>query len=125
MSTSYDTDDELLAEKKRQIRLLNDALRTESLPAGLALGRIVITRGVADRGSQFVNRAVRAVREFSDFTENNDPYGEHDFGIFEIDGVSLNWKIDYYDLQLKWHSPDPADPTVTRRVLSILLAEEY
>jgi|ERR1700719_85789 uncharacterized protein DUF3768 len=124
MST-YDTGDELLAEKRRQIRALNDALRTGPLPASLTFGRIVVTRGVADRGSQFVNRAVRAVREFSEFTENNDPHGEHDFGIFELDGVTLYWKIDYYDEDLEFGSPDPADPAVTCRVLTILLREEY
>jgi hypothetical protein len=68
---------------------------------------------------------VTAVREFSDFTENNDPFGEHDFGIFELDGVTLFWKIDLYDRSLAWASPDPADPAVTRRVLTILLAKEY
>jgi Protein of unknown function (DUF3768) len=55
----------------------------------------------------------------------NDPHGEHDFGSFEYSGQTIFWKIDYYDMRLKWGSPDPADPAVTRRVLTILLAEEY
>jgi hypothetical protein len=77
------------------------------------------------RGNGFVDRAMIAVREFSDFTEDNDPHGEHDFGSFELDGETLFWKIDAYDTDYNFGSPNPADPAVTRRVLTILLAEEY
>jgi hypothetical protein len=129
MSTPYDTDDELLAGsgRTRKIRALNDAFRGDPSLFGPAIGqnKLVITAGVVDHGVDFIDRAVTAVRKFSNFTEANDPHGEHDFGSFEIDGIRLFWKIDYYDLQLTWGSPDPADPAVTRRVLTILLAEEY
>jgi hypothetical protein len=110
-----------------RIRDLNDALRTSPLLIGtrLATGELVITSGVAAKGNEFIDRAVKAVREFSDFNEDNDPYGEHDFGALTLDGVSLNWKIDCYDNALEYGSPDPADPSLTRRILTILLAEEY
>ena len=114
--------------KAARIRELNDAYRAATgLLNGPHLfnGQLVITRGVAAQGNEFIDRAVKAVREFSDFTEDNDPHGEHDFGIFELDGISLNWKIDYYDRDLKYGSADPSDPEETRRVLTILLAEEY
>ena len=86
---------------------------------------LVITRGVEARGWDFIARALAAVRDFSDFTPDNDPYGEHDFGAFELDGVKLNWKIDCYDRALEYGSPDPGDAEKTRRILTILLAEEY
>jgi hypothetical protein len=110
-----------------RIRELNDAFRTSDAFTGarIALGEVVITRGVAARGTDFVNRALGAVRSFDRFNVYNDPFGEHDFGIFELDGVSLNWKIEYYDANLHHGSPNPADPAVTRRVLTVLLAEEY
>ena len=51
--------------------------------------------------------------------------GEHDFGLVEIDGQEVLFKIEYYDLALKLHSPNPADPAVTSRVMTIFLPEEY
>jgi hypothetical protein len=117
----------LALTRSEQIRILNDAFRTTVLPVGSTIGtdELVITRGVADRGADFIDRAVTAVRTFCDFTQDNDPFGEHDFGTFELDGVNLFWKIDCYDQDLDFGSPDPADPAVTRRVLTVLLAEEY
>jgi hypothetical protein len=55
----------------------------------------------------------------------NDPHEEHDFGAFDADGQRVFFKIDYYDESLSYHSPDPTDPAVTKRVITIMLAEEY
>ena len=127
MHKPYDTHLIGPADKSEHIRILNDAFRTDLSPIGLALAgnKLSITRGIAARGNDFINRAVQAVGEFSDFTEDNDPHAEHDFGSFELDGIKLFWKIDYYDQNLDMGSPDPADHTLTRRVLTILLAAEY
>ena len=126
MSTPYYAPSEHSQSSIEQIRALNYAFRTQPfIGAALASDELVITRGVADHGNDFADRAVTAVRRFSNFTEDNDPYGEHDFGSFDLDAVKLFWKIDYYDRKLEYGSPDPADPAVTRRVLTILLAEEY
>lgn len=65
------------------------------------------------------------VRGVSTFTEANDPYGEHDFGSFEHEGELVFWKFDDYDLDMNLHSPDAADPAVTCRVLTIILAQEH
>jgi len=70
-------------------------------------------------------KMLEAVAKFNPFDGNNDPYGEHDFGALEVEGERLFWKIDYYDRNLSAHSPDPADPSVTTRVLTIMLAQEY
>jgi len=68
---------------------------------------------------------MRRVFAYSDFTPDNDPYGEHDFGSVEHAGKTIFWKIDAYDRRLKFGSPDPADEAVTTRVLTVMLAEEY
>jgi hypothetical protein len=108
------------APKAERIRELNDAFRTAGGPVDW-----VITRGVASLGPEFVGEAVRAVRAFDDFSADNDPHGEHDFGAFAVAGERLLWKIDYYDQALEFGSEDPADASLTRRVLTVMLAAEY
>jgi hypothetical protein len=62
---------------------------------------------------------------FETFNEENDPYGEHDFGVLQIEGQKVYWKIDAYDQDPRYGSEDPADPELTSRVLTLLLPEEY
>ena len=104
--------------RKARIRQLNDQLR--AFGGG---GRVMITNGLYDL--DIVATALVQVMRFSDFSEANDPHDEHDFGSLEIDGHRVFWKIDYYDKSMDYGSPDPADPDVTARVLTIMLAEEY
>ena len=85
--------------------------------------RVVITQGV--QALDDVPAVLDQVRRYSAFTPNNDPYGEHDFGSFIHHDITIFWKIDTYDADLQMHSPDPSDPAVTARVLTIMLAEEY
>ena len=66
-----------------------------------------------------------AVAAFDGFEADNDPYGEGDFGALEVEGERFFFKIDYFGRGLTGHSPDPADSTITTRVLTIMLAEEY
>jgi hypothetical protein len=102
-----------------RIRALNDELR-RNLPNG----HTVMTTGVAALGAEAVARIVKTVAVY-DFCHANDPYEEHDFGSFEADGNLIFFKIDYFDKDLTYHSPDPTDPSVTERVITIMLAEEY
>ena len=101
-------------------RMLNDELRQH-----LYNGGAIITAGIASLGSEAVSRLVNAIATFDDFCAANDPHNEHDFGVFEFDGTLVMFKIDYYDKSLNFHSPDPADPSVTERIITIMLAEEY
>jgi len=102
------------------IAQLNDALRTQGKH-----GVIMVTAGVRDlRGFNPVMLAA-SLASYAAFDADNDPHGERDFGDMALFGADLLWKIDYYDQDLTFGSPDPADPAVTKRVLTVMLASEY
>lgn len=103
-----------------RIRELNDVFRTTWLT-----GRVLMTSGVRSLPDTIQSDIAEAVQRFDAFTPDNDPHGEHDFGAVTIEGYRVFWKIDYYDPTLQCGSEDPANPTVTKRVLTIMLAEEY
>lgn len=103
-----------------RIRALNDQLRLH-----LTCGKAVMTPSIAALGSEAVCRLIQTIAVFDDFCTANDPHGEHDFGAFEFDGVEIFFKIDYFDKDFQFHSPDPADPAVTERVITLMLASEY
>jgi hypothetical protein len=106
--------------KAARIRELNDQLRQKAIG-----GRIVITPGIQALGAADLRAVLLAVARFDDFTEDNDPWGEHDCATLTVNGHRLIFKIDYYDRDLAYHSPDASDPAVTQRVLTVMLAEEY
>lgn len=101
-----------------RIAALNDAARTSFIGC-----RIVITKGIAAMDD--LDGLYAKVQAFNEFTDGSDPFGEHDFGAIEHGGHAVFWQISYYDVDLLMHSPDPSDPAVTCRVLTIMLAEEY
>jgi hypothetical protein len=109
-----------IEDRRRRIRELNDGLRRYA-----RAGIICITAGVQALGEAGVEAVLTAVRDFDCFTADNDPYEEHDFGAMKVAGNRLLWKIDYYDHDRRYGSADPADPAVTTRVLTIMLATEY
>jgi hypothetical protein len=110
----------MTTSQANRIRALNDDLRQHLIGGGA-----VITLGVAALGQEAVDRIVQTVAVFDDFCHVNDPYEEHDFGSFEVEGETIFFKIDYFDRTLTHHSPDPANPAVTERVITIMLANEY
>jgi hypothetical protein len=109
-----------IEDRRRRIRELNDGLRRYA-----RAGIICMTAGVQALGQNGVEAVLTAVCDFNGFTADNDPYNEHDLGALTVDGNRMLWKIDYYDRDRRYGSPDPADPAVTTRVLTIMLASEY
>lgn len=102
------------------IQLLNDALRCHGRG-----GMMVMTNSIAALSVPEVPRIFEAIRDFSAFTPDNDPHGEHDCAIQIVDERRILWKIDYYDRSRQFGSPDPADARLTFRVLTVMLAEDY
>jgi Protein of unknown function (DUF3768) len=107
--------------RAERIAQLNDLARTAMGVASV----VMQTPGVAALPPETQSRIREGVETFDAFTSGNDPYGERDFGSFEVDAVRVFWKIDYYDRSLTFGSEDPSDPAQTKRLLTIMLAEEY
>ena len=103
-----------------RIRVLNDRLRATGQG-----GDIVITSTLACLAADQLLAVLAAVQTFTAFNADNDPHSEHDFGSFTLSGQKFFFKLDYYDLAMEFGSEDPADPSKTTRVLTIMLAEEY
>lgn len=102
------------------IARLNDLFRRDA-----GRGVLLVTAGIIALGDGAVADILDEVRLFERFSRDNDPYGEHDFGAFYYRGQRLFWKIDYYDQSMRGASPDPGDPSVTTRTLTVMLGSEY
>lgn len=107
-------------QSAERIAKLNDKLRKTGRG-----GQVVVTRGVTALPRFDAVELMAALAAFDSFDEANDPHGERDFGGVDLWGNELLWKIDYYDNELTNASLDPADESVTARVLTVMLADEY
>lgn len=106
--------------RAERIARLNDTLRMTRTG-----GRILVTCGVRALSGYNEASLLQALAAYDDFDPDNDPHGERDFGGFDYLEAELLWKLDYYDNMFTFRSDDPADPSITIRVLTIMLAVEY
>lgn len=106
--------------RRAEIARLNDRFRTRGEG-----GSIFMSAGIADLPVAMRDAIISAVRHFSDFNADNDPHGEHDCAVVAVPGHRIIWKIDYYPSEDGGADPDPTDPATTKRVLTIMSAEEY
>lgn len=125
------------AGQRERIAVLNDRARQAM---GLAC-TVVATIGFRSLPEADQSRVRELIETLDAFDPDNDPHDERDFGVvYQADDrrwtierppaggdarERVFWKIDYFDLDLRFASDDPADPAVTRRVLTIMLASEY
>lgn len=91
--------------------------------------RIVITRSCLgtfapdSRAAAIVAQAeILATLRRYEFSETD--AAERDRGSFDYRGTTIYFRIDYYDVDLAYGSEDASDPTITRRVLTIMLRED-
>ena len=103
-----------------RIAQLNDRFRQT-----FSGGKVMMTQGIASLSQGEKAEVLAGVQRFDTFCPGNDPHGEHDFGALNVAGRHIYFKIDCYDPTMTFGSEDPADPEVTIRVLTIMLAEEY
>jgi hypothetical protein len=119
-----------MTDLSAQTRRLNDLTRSQPTIANASW---VMTQGVAvlltdndDKPDPARLTTLRtALATFNHWPEGNDPYGEHDFGAFDLFGERLFFKIDYYHPDHDSHAPVPSSIELCRRVLTIMLADEY
>lgn len=102
------------------IATLNDTFRKT-----FTGGQVLLTAGIDSMSMDDKANIISLVQNFDNFTPDNNPYAENDFGSFDYKGNKIFFKIDYYDLNYEFMSKNPANPDITNRVLSIMLAEEY
>ena len=91
----------------------NDELRAQ-LPSIPRPHKLVLTEGVRGLGMAGINEVINEVKKFNNFTEGNDPYGEHDAFLVEVNGNKYICKIDCYD-----------DNYEGFKVFTIMCASEY
>lgn len=103
-----------------RMRALNDAFRSTFVG-----GAVFVTAGIEALEPETRKTLLEKVREFDAFDHANDPFEEHDFGELTVAGTRCFWKIDCYDRRCKRASPDPTNPELTTRVLTVLRADEY
>lgn len=106
--------------KANKIAKLNDAFRRSGRG-----GQVLKTQGIDALPINDQSEIFQKIKSFNDFSKGNDPYGEHDFGAVEHDDNKVFWKIDYYAPDMEHLSEDASDPDKTRRVMTIMLANEY
>ena len=124
-------------DQTARIARLNDLARSAMGVACTA----VATVGFRSLPTSDQSRVRELIETFDAFDEDNDPHGERDFGcVYQLacgrwtterprlrddERERVFWKLDYYDRELQFGSEDAANPAVTRRVLTIMLADEY
>ncbi len=106
--------------KTEMIRRLNDEARRSFKNV-----QVMLTLGIRMKSEKEVAEILERVRTFNDFNKNNDVYSEHDYLSFDYKGEKIIAKIDYYDQNYRFMSEDPADPTMTNRVLTIMTGSEW
>jgi hypothetical protein len=103
------------------VRLENDIFRKTMLPS--RNHRIIFSEIVADMADEKREQLITLVRNFTEFNEENDPNGEHDFGRVKLDSKDYFFKIDYLDSD--WHyGVDPLEQK-PNRVMTLMSSKEW
>jgi hypothetical protein len=110
------------AARKESIAKQNDSFR--GFPAHDS-GKWVVSRKYNSLTKEEQISLNAIIKNFDNFTEGYDHYGQHDFGIVEFNGENWSWKIDYYDKNYEYGSEDPSDIAITKRVMTIMCSSEY
>jgi len=106
---------------QHRIAALNDQFRK----GDSSLGQWVISAGVSALSTEQRESLLQAVQSYDNFTQDNDPYGEHDFGMIHLGKEEYFWEIICYDKSSQQLAAHPEDFNIVTRVLTLMEAEEY
>ena len=113
--------------KENPIAIINDAFRKGLLtPVRQRIpGQYVVTSTIHNLPIETKGALFEAIRNFTDFKEENDPYGEHEFGVVELLNLpKVFWRIDYFsDETMEFGADDPAGQCY--RKMTVMFADEY
>ena len=126
-ATAQDLDGQTEKETAAIIAAQNDRFRRDiAFPGEIDVpeGIVVVTKGIEDQGPVFKVQALRKIAAFSDFTVDSDPDGWHEKGVIEVQTLTVWFKIEFYDENYEVVSASPADPSRTRRVLTVLFPDD-
>ena len=116
----HETDNCAQLPRAEVIAQLNDTLRKTGTG-----GTVMVTQSVIYLPGFDAAVLAAALAGYDAFDPDNDPHGERDFGDLSLWGADLLWKIDYFDAGFQFGSDDPANGSVTRRVLTVMSAAEW
>jgi Protein of unknown function (DUF3768) len=102
-------------DRRAKIIELNDQLRTT-----FRGGRVQLTPSVYELDDRLRGRALSVLARYNAFAADS----EHDWGTFIFAGFSFEWRIEYRGRDGTGHSPDPADPQQTFRVLTLYALDD-
>lgn len=109
-----------VVEEKEKKKELSKAEKNDAARKALGVGcEFIQTAGVNALPMEEQSALREKVEKFNDFNEDNDPYGEHDFGKIVQNAVDYFWKIDDYGEDYK------ANGAQHRLVLTLMQAREY
>ena len=108
----------------QDIARLNDRFRKAIFFRPLRRGKLVLTSGIGALPDDQLKAVALATINQKEFDAGNDPHGEHDFGVIELEGIpKCYWKIDYYsNASMQYGTEDLIN---AYRVLVVMLASEY
>lgn len=91
-------------------------------------GSAYLTAGVAALGKENIERIIRTIAIYQEFCDANSSWaGERNLGMIDATGTGLTvfWKVEYFDKDRRFVSSDPDNPDETEKVLTIMLAREF
>lgn len=108
-----------------RIAKLNDRARQGLDPGARTIFTLDLLNEMSDgsrKGDILAQAKIMKAMRNSEFTDDSP---ERDMAWFDVEGIAVMMKIDYYDMTFDYGSEDPSDASQTRRAITIMRPEDY